>query len=139
MVRGDFFRLVDGFDAQHFPSYVNDVDFSWRLRAQGYKVVHRPRAVIFHDKRLDGRGIVAPTATESFASNLARLILAQKAGREDVLEEALTTLRASSHEIHQRALAEYERLKEAGALPPKVRGLQAVADFRDGDYGERRF
>jgi len=47
------FRELRGFDAGTFFMYGDDVDFSWRVRLAGFKVVHQPSAVAFHDKRFD--------------------------------------------------------------------------------------
>src|SRR5258707_2853464 len=50
------FNQLNGFDAETFFLYCDDVDFSWRVRLACYKVVHQCSAVVFHDKRLTPQG-----------------------------------------------------------------------------------
>ena len=52
MVRSEVLDVVHGFDADSFFLYCDDVDFSWRTRLAGYRVVFRPPARVYHDKRL---------------------------------------------------------------------------------------
>src|SRR5580700_2384616 len=52
LVRSDVFDHIGGFDADSFFLYCDDVDFSWRTRLAGFRVVLQPTARIFHDKRL---------------------------------------------------------------------------------------
>src|SRR4051812_17558346 len=51
LVRRSAFDAIDGFDHDHFPLYCDDVDFSWRVRLAGHRVVVAPLATVFHDKR----------------------------------------------------------------------------------------
>ncbi|HEX3785192.1 MAG TPA: glycosyltransferase family 2 protein [Pseudonocardiaceae bacterium] len=137
-VRRSAFEEVDGFDRIFF-TYGNDVDLSWRLRLRGYRVVHVPRAVVFHDKRLTERAEVVPTGTELHQGLLARFLLAHKYGRPDVVRELEQRLADTTLPQHRRALNDYHALAAAGSLPKPVKGGSTVADFRDGDYGPRRF
>ncbi len=47
-VRKDVYLRLGGFDHDFF-AYTEDVDFSWRLHAAGYRIVSAPDAVTFHD------------------------------------------------------------------------------------------
>ncbi len=47
LVNPVFFKQVDGFD-EDFWMYCEDVDLSWRAWLNGYKVVHSPKAVVYH-------------------------------------------------------------------------------------------
>lgn len=47
-VRKDVYLRLGGFDRDFF-AYTEDVDFSWRLHAAGFKIVSSPGAVTFHD------------------------------------------------------------------------------------------
>jgi len=83
------FDLVGGFDPHYFPMYCDDVDVSWRLRLAGRRVVHAPRAAVFHDKRFDGEGGVESSEFAQYSSGLARLFLAYRYGRVDLADELL--------------------------------------------------
>lgn len=47
VVRHDAFQEVGGFDEKLF-MYCEDVDLSWRLRAQGYRLLYCPTVIITH-------------------------------------------------------------------------------------------
>ncbi|CAL9660255.1 hypothetical protein SUDANB95_06945 [Actinosynnema sp. ALI-1.44] len=138
-VRTAVYHEVGGFDAEWFPSYVNDVDLSWRIRLRGHRVVHEPKAVLFHDKRLDEQARVRTTAIEPYAGILGRLVLATRYGREDVVKETIDVMRVHGSEEQRRAVAEFEQLRAAGKLPEVVPNASDVAEFIDGEYGRRRF
>ncbi|MGH3878333.1 MAG: glycosyltransferase [Actinophytocola sp.] len=139
LVRTPWFREAGGFDADAFPSYVNDVDLSWRLRLAGGRVVHQPNAVVFHDKRLVESATVAPTRIELYEGLLGRLLLATRFSREDVVEETIELVGAHGSTEQQRAVAEFERRRREKALPEALAGADQVAEFVDGEYGRRRF
>lgn len=137
-VRRTAFEEVEGFDRAFF-TYGNDVDLSWRLRLRGYRVVHVPRAAVFHDKRLTEHAGVVPTNTELHQGLLARFLLAHKYDRPDVARELEKQLGDTTLPQHRAALNDYRALAKAGSLPKPIKGAEAVADFRDGDYGPKRF
>lgn len=139
LVRTPQFTEVSGFDAETFPSYANDVDLSWRLRLRGGRVVHEPRAVVFHDKRLTPSAEVRPTATEVYQGTLARLLLATKYNRSDVIEELTDLIEQHGGPEHARAMTEYRRRQAARRLPSGVTDAAGVADFGEHEYGPRRF
>jgi Glycosyl transferase family group 2 len=137
-VRRSAFEAVGGFDRSLF-TYGNDVDLSWRLRLRGHRVVHAPRAVVFHDKRLNERAEVVPTKTELYQGLLARFLLAHKFGRPDVIADLERQLAHTEVPAHRQALVDYQAMAAAGSLPDRLKDGRNVADFRDGDYGPRRF
>ncbi len=139
LLRTPSFHAVAGFDAQSFPSYVNDVDLSWRLRLHGGQVVHQPDAVVFHDKRLDSVAGVRPTSIEFYAGLMGRLMLATKYDRPDIVEETLTVVSAHGNDDQRRAAAEFVRIREADSLPDPLPAADSVAEFVDGEYGRRRY
>jgi hypothetical protein len=47
LVRGEVFRRVGLFD-ERFPMFLNDVDFSRRVRAAGWKTVYYPEVAVWH-------------------------------------------------------------------------------------------
>jgi len=138
IVRRTAFEEIGGFDTAFF-TYGNDVDLSWRLRLRGGKLRHVPRAAVFHDKRLTARAEVVPTRTELYQGLLARFMLAHRYGHPDVIDDLRRQLAAAELPAHRQALADFESMAVAGALPVQVEGGAEVADFRDGDYGPRRF
>ncbi|HWO58410.1 MAG TPA: glycosyltransferase [Umezawaea sp.] len=139
VVRSADFHAVGGFDARWFPSYVNDVDLSWRLRMRGKRVVHQPRAVLFHDKRLDAKAGVRTTAIEPYEGILGRLMLATRFDRPDIVTETVDVLEVHGSDEQRRALEEYQRRHSGGDLPPVLPDAASVADFINGEYGRRRF
>jgi hypothetical protein len=139
LVRTPHFRGVGGFDAEHFPSYVNDVDLSWRLRLAGGRIVHEPTAVVFHDKRLTVEGGVRPTSSEEYAGLLGRLVLLSKYGKDDDIADLLAYLEEHGTATQASAAEEFRRRRASGALPETVAGADHVAEFTEGEYGRRRF
>jgi GT2 family glycosyltransferase len=139
IVRTPWFRQADGFDAATFPSYVNDVDLSWRIRLAGGRVVHQPRAVVFHDKRLTRTAGVEPTRIELYEGILGRLLLATRYARPDVVDETLRLVREHGTSEQLRAVREFERRRDRHELPARIEDADLVAEFIDGEYGKRRF
>ncbi|MBX7158667.1 MAG: glycosyltransferase family 2 protein [Acidimicrobiia bacterium] len=133
------FVSLEGFDERHFPLYCDDVDFSWRLRLSGLRVLHVPRAVVFHDKRVDSEGRMAPTAMETYSGALARLMLCDRYGRTDVKDETVTWIEHHGSDDHRKALAEYRRLAAEGGTPDPVDDASTVAEFTDGEYASHRW
>ncbi|MBR4078471.1 MAG: glycosyltransferase, partial [Oscillospiraceae bacterium] len=52
MVPTTLWNQLDGIDSDSFFMYCEDVDFSWRLRLLGYKIIYCPKAPVYHAKRL---------------------------------------------------------------------------------------
>lgn len=46
-VRADVFKASGGLDAD-FWAHMEEIDFCWRMKNQGYKIVYEPRSVIYH-------------------------------------------------------------------------------------------
>ena len=139
LVRTPHFRGVGGFDAANFPSYVNDVDLSWRLRLAGGRIVHEPNAVVFHDKRLTVEAGVLPTASEEYAGLLGRLLLLAKYRKDEDIEALLGYLEEHGTPAQRGAAEQFHRRRAEGALPDPVDGAEHVAEFTEGEYGRRRF
>lgn len=139
LVRTPFFREIDGFDANTFPSYVNDVDLSWRLRLHSGRVVHEPKAVVFHDKRLNKRAEVHPTSIEMHEGLLGRLLLATKYDRDDIVTQTVDLVQEHGTTEQRRAVREFERRRNGEQLPQRIADASTVAEFTDGEYGRRRF
>ena len=136
------FDHVGGFDPHYFPMYCDDVDVSWRLRLAGRRVVHAPRAAVFHDKRFDDGGGVEASEFAQYSSGLARMFLAYRYGRVDLADELLSWIdRAGSGatEAQRRAAAEFRERQARGDVPPPIAGAERVAQFVDGEYAVHRW
>ncbi|MDR2685543.1 MAG: glycosyltransferase [Rickettsiales bacterium] len=48
MVRRDLWTRLNGFDEEFCPAYFEDVDFAFRVRKSGFKVVVQPKSEVFH-------------------------------------------------------------------------------------------
>jgi GT2 family glycosyltransferase len=139
MIPSELFRELGGFDDKSFFLYCDDVDFSWRVRLLGYRVVFQPAAVLFHDKRLSTEGMWQPTSAERFYSAEAALIMAHKWSRPDLVEKILKDFSASTNTDVTAAKTSYlDRLKN-GSLPVPLDQDNRIGSFILGNYGEHRF
>lgn len=139
MVRRAEFRRVGGFDHKTFFMYCDDVDLSWRLRADGLAAAHQPAAVVYHSKKLDHSGSIETTASERYYSAEAALLLAWKWGARDVREGLVAQMTVSENQDQRDALAHFRQLESAGALPAVIEDGSSVADFIGGGYGRSRW
>lgn len=135
----DIFDQVGGFDQANFFLYCDDVDFSWRVRELGLRVVFLPSAVVFHDKRLGEEGEWQPSSAEKYYSAEASLFLTTKWGRPDLAAGYLKYFEESDEDHLKRAAKEYRRREEAGLLPAVRRGATDVAQFVGYQYAKHRF
>lgn len=46
-IRARLFHAIGGFDADYF-AHAEEIDLCWRLKRAGYKIMVRPRSVVFH-------------------------------------------------------------------------------------------
>jgi hypothetical protein len=140
------FSAVGGFDPGFF-LHGDDVDLSWRVRMRGLVVRHVVGAAIFHDKRPTGDGVPEPTHEEERQGMLARLLLAHRAERPEVIEEWLSWADSHGTARHRDGAAEFRRRQERGELPLPYRQalsidmgtVSAVATFFGSEYAEHRF
>jgi hypothetical protein len=139
LVKRAAFDQVDGFDSHNFPMYCDDVDFSWRLRHVGYRVVHQPSAVVFHAKRLVVGGHVEPAATERYWTALARLLLATKWGRKDVVDVTTVFIKDRGDADELRALREFRARVKSNTLPTAIDEAPRTAVFIGTEYAEHRW
>lgn len=139
MFRKKTFAAVDGFDHENFFLYCDDVDFSWRVRLLGLKVIFQPAAVVFHDKTLSDDGKWRTSAAERYYSAEAALLLAHKWSNFEYLSDVIRNFSASDDETVIRALNEYRRREETGRLPTPIDPENKVAQFIGGNYAKHRF
>jgi len=139
LIRRSVLVELKGFDYKTFFLYCDDVDFSWRARLQGYKVIYCPTAAAFHDKRLGAKGVWTVGWAEKYYSAEAALLLAYKYSREDLVEEISTHFEASDDDVWMKALNEFRRRKASGELPQQLDRNRKVAVFTHGVYAQHRF
>jgi GT2 family glycosyltransferase len=139
MIPAPLFRQLDGFDSDAFFLYCDDVDFSWRVRLAGFRIIFQPAAVVFHDKRLARDGSWQPSAAEKYYSAEAALMITHKWSRPDLTARHLADFKQSGVDDLVRAAAEFERRKAEGKLPLPVDPHHRVGAFVDGMYAEHRF
>lgn len=130
---------LNGFDHQSFFLYCDDVDFSWRVRLAGRKVIYQSTAAVFHDKRLSTEGRWMAGAAEHYYSAEAALMMAHKYSRPDIVQQILGFFVGSGVPHFEKAAAEYERRKNAELLPQPIDTEHRVGYFVDGLYARHRF
>jgi GT2 family glycosyltransferase len=133
------FDQLRGFDADTFYLYCDDVDFSWRLRLAGYRVVHECAAVVFHDKRLNNDGGWISTAAERYYSAEAALLLTYKYSRQDLTDKYLNFFATSGDEALQKAHAAFELRSKTDRLPAPIDQEHRVGQFIEGGYAAHRY
>lgn len=133
------FTRVDGFDADTFFLYCDDVDYSWRLRLAGLRVVFEPAARVFHDKRLTTTADWPSSPAERYYSAEAALLLAHKYSRPKLVRKIARAFAARGGPDEQRALAAYRERVSEGRLPIPLDPKGTVAQFVGGNYAIHRF
>ena len=139
MVRRDLFQRIGGFDADTFFLYCDDVDFSWRVREAGHRVIFEPSAFVFHDKRLSDEGAWQPTGAERYYSAEAALLLAHKWSRPDIADRIQRFFEAQGDVDQKRALEAYRKRSEEGRLPAQRDPKHRIGVFVKGNYASHRY
>ncbi len=132
-------REVGGFDAESFFLYCDDVDFSWRVRLAGYKVIFQPSAVVFHDKRLSTAGKLQASKAEEYYSAEAALFLAHKYSRNRLVKRIESQLLAQGSELEKKAVRAFQKRRLEKKLPPQIDPTHQVSQFIKGVYATHRF
>lgn len=139
LISGDTLKRLNGFDHQSFFLYCDDVDFSWRVRLEGEKVVYVPSACAFHDKRLGAGGEWQAGPAERFYSAQAALFLSYKYSRQDLTNRWLSEFEATGEDHYLKAVSSFRKQEIAGNLPEQIDPKGKVAMFVDGNYAIHRF
>lgn len=132
------FKKLGGLDEKNFFLYCDDVDFSWRLRLNGYKVIYQPRAFVYHAKRIDESGGVQPTSAELYYSAEAALLMAYKYSADARLKRFLELFERGS-EQQKKAAAEFYRRRDNGLLTERLDKDHKIASFTEWGYSENRY
>lgn len=139
LVSSTLFEALDGFDHAHFLLHCDDVDFSWRARAAGYRVIVAPFASVFHDKRPEHGDAWPAPDTEQYHAALGRLMLATRWGRPDIVDETIASIEAGTSDTQRAAVREFRTRVAAGDVPKRVPNAENVAEFVGGEYAIHRF
>jgi hypothetical protein len=129
---------VGGFDADAFFLHGDDVDLSWRIRLAGYRIRHRPAAVVFHDKALRG-GVVAQSTAERVYSAEAAIMLGWKWSRPDVVAHWSRWFAASGDPAYQEAARRFQARVEERRLPAQLDPDGMIGEFVESYYAVHRF
>ncbi|WP_104082404.1 glycosyltransferase family 2 protein [Cryobacterium sp. Y11] len=133
------FDAVGGFDSDTFFLYCDDVDYSWRLRLAGYRVVYEPAARVFHDKRLTQTGDWPASGAEVYYSAEAALFMAHKYSRPEIVTRLLAQFRSEGSTSVLKAVAAFERKRKLGTLPTPLDAEHKVGQFIGDNYAVHRF
>ena len=133
------FDTVGGFDSETFFLYCDDVDYSWRLRLAGYRVVYEPAAAVFHDKRLTITGDWPASSAEVYYSAEAAILLAYKYSRPDLVRSITARYTKQGTEPLLKAVGEYNSRRASGRLPEQLDSGHSVAEFVKDNYAVHRF
>lgn len=132
-------RELNGFDHESFFLYCDDVDFSWRARLAGYKVIYQPSAAVFHDKRLNKDGRWAPTSSERYYSAEAALLMAHKYSRPAIVRDLLRAFEKSPEKHIQLAAENFHQREREKHLPTPIDPKGKVSAFEGHFYTKHRF
>jgi len=58
MIQPEAYRTIGGFDEDYF-MYVEDVDFSYRMRQQGFEIYHDKKHFIIHETQMASRSLLS--------------------------------------------------------------------------------
>ncbi|MEE4574873.1 glycosyltransferase family 2 protein [Pseudomonas alliivorans] len=132
-------KSIGGFDSDSFFLYCDDVDLSWRIRLEKYKVIYQPSASVFHDKRLSNNGTWLPSGSEQYYSAEAALMMAHKYSRPALVLELLESFENSQTDNLIRAAEVFTSKRDAGKLPTPIDGAHKVSSFNGDFYTNHRF
>lgn len=138
-IKTDIFREVGKYDADSFFMYCDDVDLSWRVRLAGYKVLYRPAAAVFHDKRFSSTGNWMPSSAEVYYSAEAALIMAYKWSRKDLLDKYIEDFLNADEDSYHKAVEDFKNREKAGQLPVPIDPEHKICEFVQNNYGKMRF
>lgn len=132
-------REVGQFDAETFFLYCDDVDYSWRVRLSGRKIIYAPSARVFHDKRTTPDGSYIPSSAEEYYAAEATVLMAYKYSRPDLVETYLQILDGGT-DVTRKAAAAFRARQEAGNLPVQLDPGHQIGEFpRPGLFADHRY
>ena len=138
VVPSKVYRELGGLDEQNFFMYCDDVDFSWRIRLSGRKVLYSPNTPVFHGHRLNSKGALVASEAEKYYSAESALMMAYKWSNDKRLKE-LVEICSNGDSYQKKALAYYMKRKEEGTLPERLDKNHKIAYFKHGCYSKNRY
>ena len=117
MIPRALFESLNGFDAETFFMYCEDVDLSWRIRLRGKRLIYRPEAGVFHARRLSDRGRNQASRTEQEYTVLSEALLAYKWSYPRYARERIRKAVERGDPGSMKAQRRFEALEQAGKLP----------------------
>jgi Predicted glycosyltransferases len=135
----EIFNWLNGFDAASFFMYCDDLDFSWRIRLLGKKIIYQPLALVFHAKRLTAKATWPPTSAEIYYSAIAAMMMARKWSNPKLMNKLVSAFSASRDETYQNAAKEFLQLTSEHKLPEPIDPEHKVATFVGDYYTKHRF
>jgi hypothetical protein len=139
LARAEVVRATGGFDPDLFFLYGDDVDFSWRARLAGWRIVHRPTGRVFHDKRLTPDGVLEVSDAERRYAAEAAVLLPWRYSRPDLAERNLAAFETSGDAPLQSIARELRERQRLGQLPEPLDPDGTVAEFVADNFAEHRF
>lgn len=133
------FHLLNGFDYKTFFMYCDDLDFSWRMRLEGYNIIYNPNAVVYHSKTLSNSGNWKPTSAEIYYSAEAAILMAYKYSNFERVEKLLHQFDNYGGPDEKRAASEFRKRKSEGNLPETIDAEHKVSKFIGDNYSLMRF
>jgi GT2 family glycosyltransferase len=103
------------------------------------RIVYRPDAILFHDKRLSVEGEWQSSPAERFYSSEAALFMAHKWSRPDLVELILTDFQVNGDAEQIAARNSFLAKRESGDLPLPLDNGHQIAKFEGGNYSKHRF
>lgn len=139
MFKTAIYKQVEGFDQDSFFLYCDDLDFSWKVRLAGYKVIYVPEAIAYHAKTLSVEGMWQPTSAEIYYSAEAAMLLAYKWSNPERANYLCEMYLSKGGESEKKAAHEFMKRKETGRLPEMLDPEHKIAKFIGDEYCEMRF
>lgn len=139
IIRRDVFQKLNGFDFETFFMYCDDLDFSWRLRLEGYKIIYNPNAMVYHAKSLSNSGAWKPTPAEVYYSAEAAILMAYKYSNLERVEKLLNQFDRIGGEDEKKAANNFRKRRSEGKLPTPIDSEHLVAKFIGDNYSLMRF
>ncbi len=99
------FKECNGFDEIFF-MYCEDVDLSWRIRANNYKIYYCLDTFIYHSKHMTVSGMDQSEA-EKYYGPLSTLLLRAKYGREDINVVVFNWLKNNDELLYNSLVNDY--------------------------------
>lgn len=133
------FKAVKGFDADTFFMYCDDVDFSWRVRLNGYKVIYCANAPVFHAKNLTSVAVYSATDSDKRFSAEAHILMAHKWSYPKRVKALINMYSKSDEKLFHESVAAYKKREASGKLPTPIDPEHRVSKMYGDCYATHRY